>query len=97
MKIKISDLYSGFKEKKFYIPVKSLSDRGIIFNNQTISCRLTTNEINDGIEISGLINALPKYQCVRCLEENPLKLSIPFKLMLYNRKSYINVKSCIII
>ena len=68
MKLKTSHLISGFQDNIFEIPVNQLADRGTV-TRQTIKCKLTSEMINNKINLTGEIKATPEYQCVRCLEK----------------------------
>ena len=82
MKLKTSNLISGFENKTFDIPINQLAERGTIFSNKLIHCKLTTKTVAEGIELSGIIKATPKYKCVRCLEINPKSITLPIKLII---------------
>ena len=80
MKLKTSHLISGFQDNIFEIPVNQLADRGTVFTRQTIKCKLTSEMINNKINLTGEIKATPEYQCVRCLEKNPKSIVLPLNL-----------------
>ena len=62
MKLKTSHLISGFQDNIFEIPVNQLADRGTVFTSQTIKCKLTSEMINNKINLTGEIKATPEYQ-----------------------------------
>ncbi|GIS54060.1 hypothetical protein Ct9H90mP29_11020 [bacterium] len=47
MKLKISDIYSGFQDKFFDIPVDNLPSRGTIFSDYFIKCYLSVEKTSE--------------------------------------------------
>ena len=80
MKLKTAHLISGFQDNIFEIHVNQLADRGTVFTSQTIRCKLTSEVVNNKINLIGEIKTTPEYQCVRCLEKYPKPITIPLKL-----------------
>ena len=49
MKLKITDIYSGFQDKFFDIPVDNLPSRGTIFSDHFIKCNLSVEKHQKGV------------------------------------------------
>mgnify|MGYP001395784411 FL=1 len=84
MKLKLSDIYSGFHEKYLTIPIDTLPKRGTIFIDSDVQCTISTNIVEDGYEIKGNINTNIEIDCVRCLESKSLSITLPLKIILYD-------------
>jgi len=84
MKLKTSNLISGFKEKTYEILVDQLEERGTIFEKKFIHCTLSSKLENGLIELSGSIKVKPNYECVRCLDIYSKSLNLPIQLTLYH-------------
>ena len=61
MKLKISELYSEFQDRYFDMSSEGIPDRGTVFHDGIIQCRLTAKTIQNGFEISGELYATPEY------------------------------------
>ena len=69
MKIKLSDIKSGFKNKFFDIPTDSIPKRGTTFNSDNINCTLSASVLErNRFKLKGEIEAAILYECVRCLK-----------------------------
>ena len=86
MKLKISDIYSGFQDKFFDIPVDNLPSRGTIFSDHFIKCNLSVEKNQKSFEIIGKIITTIEYACVRCLVKIPVPLTLPIQIILSNCK-----------
>ena len=86
MILKISDIYSGFQDKFFDIPVDNLPSRGIIFNDHFIKCNLSIEKIQKGFKMIGKLETAIEYTCVRCLTKIPVPLTLPIQIILSNYK-----------
>ena len=89
MKLKTSYLISGFKDQIFEIHAEQLADRGTVFSNKIIKCKLTSVLITDKINLTGEVKASLSYECIRCLEINPKSITVPINLMVvFCKKTY---------
>tara|TARA_Y100001970_G_scaffold127389_1_gene157369 strand:+ start:1782 stop:2291 length:510 start_codon:yes stop_codon:yes gene_type:complete len=86
MKVKISDLFSGFQDKFFDISVDNLPSRGIIFNDHFIKCNLSVEKNQKGFKMIGKLKAVIESACVRCLVKIPVPLTLPIQIILSNYK-----------
>ncbi len=89
MKLKISELDSGFKEKLFKIPTSELVDRGTSFKEKTINLNLTLLKKKNYFVLKGVLNTSPEYICVRCLSINYVQLELPINITI---SKYLNKK-----
>ena len=80
MKLKITDIYSGFQDKFFDIPVDNLPSRGTIFSDHFIKCNLSVEENQKGFEMIGKLITAIECVCVRCLVKISYLLHCRFKL-----------------
>ena len=60
MKLKISELYSEFQDRFFDMSAGGIPDRGTVFHDGIIQCRLTAKTVQNGFEISGDFYATPE-------------------------------------
>ena len=86
MKVKISDIYSGFQDKFFDIPVDNLPSRGTIFSDHFIKCNLSVENNQKGFNMIGKLITAIEYACVRCLVKIPVPLTLPIQIILSNYK-----------
>jgi len=86
MKLKISDIYSGFQDKFFDIPVDNLPSRGTIFSDHFIKCNLSIEKNQKGFEMIGKLITTIEYACDRCLVKIPAPLTLPIQIILSNYK-----------
>ena len=86
MKLLRSELTSEFKNKFFDMSEEELPERGTVFADEHISCKLSVASVQFGFQISGEIKATPEYECVRCLCTSPINLTLSFKLWLTHRE-----------
>ena len=98
MKLKISELDSGFKEKFFEIPTINLVDRGTLFKEKTISLNLTLLKKKNYFVLKGVLYTVPEYTCVRCLNTNSIQLELPINIIIsksinkkFIKKNHMNV------
>ena len=98
MKLKISELDSGFKEKFFEIPTINLVDRGTSFKEETISLNLTLLKKKNYFILKGVLYTVPEYTCVRCLNTNSIQLELPINIIIsksinkkFIKKNHMNV------
>ena len=83
MKIKLSDIESGFKDKFFDIPTNSIPNRGTSFKQNSIHCTLTSFTFqNNRYGLKGYIDTTIGYECVRCLDAFESKISLPMEICL---------------
>jgi len=83
MKIKLSDIKSGFQNRFFDIPVDDIPQRGTVFKNENIRCRLSVDLLsNNSFNLSGEIDTKIEYTCVRCLDLYDSIMSLPFDILL---------------
>ena len=61
---------------------RELPDRGTIFYDDHITCELSAKIVQFGFQLSGVIKATTKYECVRCLCNNLKDVTLPIKLWL---------------
>ena len=83
MKIKLSDIKSGFKDKFFDIPTNSIPSRGSIFKHNSIHCTLSSLTLQSNrYVLKGYIDATIYHECVRCLDAFESKISLPLEICL---------------
>jgi len=84
MKIKLSDIESGFKDKFFDIPTNSIPYRGTSFKHNRIHCTLTsfTFQTNRRYGLKGYIDTTIGHECVRCLDAFESKIYLPIEIIL---------------
>ena len=83
MKIKLSDIESGFKDKFFDIPTNSIPNRGTSFKHNSIHCTLTSFTLQSNrYGLKGYIDATIGHECVRCLDAFESKISLPLEICL---------------
>ena len=83
MKIKLSDIKSGFKDKFFDIPTNSIPNRGTSFKHNSIHCTLTSFTLQSNrYGLKGYIDATIGHECVRCLDAFESKISLPLEICL---------------
>ena len=83
MKIKLSDIKSGFKDKFFDIPTNSIPNRGTSFKHNSIHCTLSSFTFQSNrYGLNGYINATIGHECVRCLDAFESKISLPMEICL---------------
>lgn len=67
MKLKISELCIGFKNKSFKIYCNDLPNRGIVYIDDIITGIISLENENNYYRLIGEIKAKTEYTCVRCL------------------------------
>ena len=83
MKIKLSDIKSGFKDKFFDIPTNSIPNRGTSFKHNSIHCTLSSFTFQSNrYGLNGYIDATIGHECVRCLDAFESKISLPLEIFL---------------
>lgn len=83
MKIKLSDIKSGFKEKFFDIPINSIPKRGTSFKHNSIHCTLSSFTFQSNrYGLKGYIDTTIDYECVRCLDAFESKIHLPIEINL---------------
>ena len=83
MKVKLSDIKSGFKDKFFDIPTNSIPNRGTSFKQNSIYCPLTSFTFqNNRYGLKGYIDTTIGHECVRCLDAFESKISLPMEICL---------------
>ena len=81
MKIKLSDIKSGFKDKFFDIPTNSIPNRGTSFKRNSIHCTLSSLTFQSSrYVLKGCIDATIYHECVRCLDAFESKISLPLEI-----------------
>ena len=81
MKIKLSDIKSGFKDKFFDIPTDSIPNRGTSFKRNSIRCTLSSFTFQSNrYVLKGYIDATINHECVRCLDAFESKISLPLEI-----------------
>ena len=88
MKLKISELNSEFQDRFFDMSTGGFPDRGSVFRDGIIQCRLTAKTVQNGFEISGEVYATPEYECIRCLDVHSVSLTLPIHLILCAEKEF---------
>ena len=68
MRLKLSEIYLGFKNKSFKILAKDLPERGIVYKNNLITRFISLENENKYYRLIGKLNAKTIYICVRCLK-----------------------------
>ena len=69
MKLKLSEIYLGFKNKNFKISHRDLPNRGIIYNDKFVTGCISLENENKYYRLKGKLNATTEYICVRCLKK----------------------------
>jgi uncharacterized protein len=82
MKLLRSELKSEFNKRLFDMSARELPDRGTIFYDDHITFELSAKIVQFGFQLSGIIKATTKYECVRCLCNNLKDVTLPIKLWL---------------
>ena len=83
MKIKLSDIESGFKDKFFDIPTNSIPNRGTNFKHNSIHCTLTSLTFrSNSYGLKGYIDTTIGHECVRCLDSFESQISLPLEITL---------------
>ena len=94
MKIKLSDIESGFKDKFFDIPTNSIPNRGTSFKHNSIHCTLSSITFQSNrYGLNGYIDVTIGHECVRCLDAFESKIRLPLDISLHNNKLKKPVKS----
>ena len=93
MRLKISELNSEFQDRFFDMSAGRIPDRGTVFHEGNIQCRLTAKTVENGFEISGELYATPEYECVRCLVKIPVPLKLPIQIILSKSKGILPDKN----
>ena len=83
MKIKLSDIKSGFQDRLFDIQASSIPNRGTNFKNDIIRCTLSSFALKDNnYDLKGFIDTILNHECVRCLDSFESKISLPLDISL---------------
>tara|TARA_B000000532_G_scaffold84573_1_gene67764 strand:- start:1233 stop:1742 length:510 start_codon:yes stop_codon:yes gene_type:complete len=83
MKIKLSDIKSGFKDKFFDIQTNSIPNRGTSFKHNSIHCTLSSFAFQSTrYGLKGYLDATISHECVRCLDAFESKISLPLEVFL---------------
>ena len=69
MRLKLSEIYLGFKNKSFKISHRDLPDRGTIYKDNLVSGYISLKNENKDYRLEGRLNATTEYVCVRCLKK----------------------------
>ena len=86
MKIKLSDIRSGFQNRFFDIPTDSIPNRGTKFKSDNINCTLSSNMLQKNkFKLKGKVKAEIIYECVRCLKLFNSKISLPIDISLVDK------------
>ena len=93
MRLKISELNFEFQDRFFDMSAGGLPDRGTVFHNGIIQCRLTAKTVQNGFEISGELYVTPEYQCIRCLDLYSVAHTLPIQLILCTEKGSTSEKN----
>ena len=94
MKIKLSDIKSGFKDKFFDIPTSSIPDRGTSFKHNSIHCILSSFTFQSNrYGLNGYIDVTIGHECVRCLDSFKSKLSFPLEITLESNNTKESLES----
>ena len=94
MKIKLSDIKSGFKDKFFDIPTSSIPNRGTSFKHNSIHCILSSSTFqSDRYGLNGYIDVTIGHECVRCLDSFKSKLSFPLEITLESNNTKKSLES----
>ena len=68
MRLKLSEIHLGFKNRSFKILAKDLPERGIVYKNDWITGNISLENENKYYRIIGKLNAKTIYICVRCVK-----------------------------
>ena len=94
MKIKLSDIKSGFQNRFFDIPTDSIPKRGTTFNSDNIRCTLSANVLErNRFKLKGEIETVILYECVRCLKLFKSKVTSAINVLVVDKfNNHIKVK-----
>tara|TARA_B100000902_G_scaffold294923_1_gene281686 strand:+ start:998 stop:1447 length:450 start_codon:yes stop_codon:yes gene_type:complete len=81
-----SDLLTGFKNKLFEIELKT-TDNNLVFENNKLTCELSSKTSKHGFKISGFIFNNIVNCCDRCLQEYVLNDKIEITFLISNQKN----------
>ena len=94
MKVKLSDIKSGFKDKFFDIPTNSIPNRGTSFKHNSIHCTLSSFTFESNrYGLNGYIDVTIGHECVRCLDSFKSKISFPLEITLENTNTKESLES----
>ena len=74
MRLKLSEIHLGFKNKSFEISHRDLPDRGAIYKDNFITGYISLKHENKYYRLKGRLNATTEYVCVRCLKKFPFSI-----------------------
>ena len=74
MRLKLSEIYLGFKNKSFKISHRDLPDRGVVYKDKLITGSISLESENKYYRLKGKLNATTEYICVRCLKNFPFHI-----------------------
>ena len=82
MRLKLSEIYLGFKNKSFKISYIDLPDRGIVYKDNLITGYISSNNENKNYRLKGKLNATTEYICVRCLKKFTFNISQKINILI---------------
>ena len=82
MRIKLSEIYFGFKNKEFTIRARDLPCRDTAFRNSKVTVKLSAIEQKNQNYLRGNIKAEIEYICVRCLKKIPKNIDQPVNILI---------------
>ena len=74
MRLKLSELHLGFKNKSFKISYKDLPERGTNYRDDSITGYISLINENKYYRLKGKLSATTEYICVRCLKKFPFNV-----------------------
>ena len=83
MKLKVSEIYLGFKNKIFKISANDLPDRGTVYRSNFIIANLSIIKESNYFYLNGSLKANIEYICVRCLNDFPYSIDQPINILMF--------------
>ena len=82
MRLKISELHLGFKNKNFKIFCNRLPNRGTVYKDNLITGTISLENENKYYRLKGKLKAKTEYVCVRCLRKFSFNVKQQVNLLL---------------
>ena len=82
MRLELSEIYLGFKNRSFKISHRELPDRGTIYKKNLITGYISSEDESNNYRLKGRLNATTEYICVRCLKHFPHNLAQQINILM---------------
>ena len=93
MRLNVSDLKFGFKNKNFKIFTKDLPDRGTKYKNNIVYAKLSLLKKKELFYLKGNLKAELEHICVRCLKRFPHKIDHPINIIILEKSMKNTIKT----